>query len=81
MSSSSLSETAALLGEYARPSVRELVVRPIRRLAFWTAIVLPFLHLSLLASGLESSSMTLAFVSLLALNTVAIYVGRPQGRE
>ncbi|SDJ66745.1 hypothetical protein SAMN05216226_1077 [Halovenus aranensis] len=79
MSSSSLSETAALLG--ARPDIREFVVRPIRRLAFWAAIVLPFLHLSLLVSGLESRSTTLAFVALVILNTVAVYVGSPQALE
>ncbi len=81
MSISSLTDTDALLGEYARPSVSRLVVRPARRLAFWAAIVLPFLHVSLLVSGLESQSMTLAFVALLALNAAAIYVGHPDSRE
>lgn len=77
MSSSSLTETSALLGELSLPSVSTLVVRPIRRLAFWSAIVLPFMHVSLLVSGLESRSTTLAFVALLVLNVVTVYVGHP----
>ncbi|MFB6179636.1 MAG: hypothetical protein ABEI77_07935 [Halorientalis sp.] len=44
--------------------------------AFWSAIVLPFLHLPLLATGLESSSVTIAFVVLLALNVLAVLVGQ-----
>lgn len=81
MSISSLTDTDALMGEFPRPTLSRLVVRPVKRLAFWSAIVLPFLHLSLLASGLESRSTTLAFVALLALNAVAIYVGHPRDRE
>lgn len=81
MSISSLTDADALLGEVSRQSLSQLVFRPLKRLAFWSAIVLPFLHVSLLVSGLESRSMTLAFVALLALNVVAIYVGHPHGRE
>ncbi len=81
MSSSSLTETRALLADLPSPSIASLLLRPIKRLAFWSAIVLPFLHVSLLVSGLESQSMTLAFVSLLALNVLAIYVGHPDGRN
>jgi len=80
MSSSSLTDTDLVLGD-APLSVSRLLVRPLKRLAFWSAIVLPFLHLSLLVSGLESRSMVFAFVSLLALNAVAIYAGRPDARE
>lgn len=79
MSISPLSETTALPG--SRPDIRALVVRPVRRLAFWAAIVLPFLHLSLLLSGLESRSTTLAFVALVTLNIVAVYVGSPQALD
>ncbi len=53
------------------------VVDPLKGLAFWTAIALPFLHLPLLASGLGSRSQTMAFVALLTLNVVALLVGHP----
>jgi hypothetical protein len=81
MSSSSLTDTSALLGGVTRPSLSRLLLRPIKLLAFWSAIVLPFLHLSLLLNGLESESMTLAFLALLALNAVAIYIGHPYGSD
>lgn len=81
MSISPLTDTDALLGELPRPTLTQLVLQPVKRLAFWSAIVLPFLHVSLLVSGLESRSTTLAFVALLALNVLAIYVGHPHGRE
>ena len=81
MSSSSLTDTTALLRAASPPSLSSLLFRPIKRLAFWSAIVLPFLHLSLLVGGLDSQSMTLAFITLLALNAVALYVGHPHGRE
>ncbi|WP_335343076.1 hypothetical protein [Halomontanus rarus] len=42
---------------------------------FWTAIVLPFLHVPLLATGLSGSAETLTFLGLLALNLLALYVG------
>lgn len=44
--------------------------------AFWSAIVLPFLHLPLLATGLESTSMAVAFGALVALNVVAAVLGQ-----
>lgn len=79
MSIASLPDTD-VLGEAPRPSVVQFLLRPIKRLAFWSAIVLPFLHVSLLVSGLESGSMALAFFALLALNVVAIYVGHHHRR-
>jgi hypothetical protein len=53
----------------------------ITSVAFWTAIVLPFLHLPLLATGLESTSVLVAFAALLALNVVAVVLGQPYGRD
>jgi hypothetical protein len=55
-----------------------VVLYPIKRLAFWTAIVLPFLHLSLLATGLDSRSKVLAFSALVGLNVCALVVGQPR---
>lgn len=48
---------------------------PIRVASFWTAIVLPFLHVPLLATGLATAAETTAFLTLLALNLIALYVG------
>ena len=44
--------------------------------AFWSAIVLPFLHLPLLATGLKSTSVSIAFASLIALNLLAAVIGQ-----
>lgn len=53
--------------------------RMTRAIAFWTAVALPFLHVPLLASGLEASSEWYAFLTLLALNAAALYVGHGYG--
>jgi hypothetical protein len=45
--------------------------------AFWTAVVLPFLHVPLLLTGLEQASVQLSFVALVALNVVAVLLGQP----
>lgn len=52
-----------------------------RRMAFWAAVALPFLHVPLLATGLDSPSVTLAFVGLLALNLLALLVGHRHERN
>ena len=48
---------------------------PIQAVAFWLAVVLPFVHLSLLATGLTSRTATIVFVGLLVLNVVAVVAG------
>jgi hypothetical protein len=53
----------------------------VRALAFWSAVVLPFLHVPLLASGLGSTGEFHAFVTLLVLNAVALYAGHPHGHD
>lgn len=53
----------------------------LRAFAFWVAIVLPFLHVPLLATGLASPGRRNAFLVLLALNALALYVGHPYGRD
>lgn len=53
----------------------------VRTAAFWSAIVLPFLHLPLMATGLESTSVSLAFAVLVALNVLAVIVGQPHRRD
>jgi hypothetical protein len=58
-------------------SLLGIVVTPLHRLAFWAAISLPFLHLPLLVSGLESETQVVAFVVLLACNVLALLAGHP----
>lgn len=80
MSSSTIPElTAAVTDE--QDSLRSLVVRPVEGAAFWAAVALPFLHLPLLATGLESPSITLAFLLLVGLNVFALLVGHRHGRD
>lgn len=45
-------------------------------LAFWSAIVLPVLYLSLLVAGIDDTSGLLAFLGLFALHVLALVVGR-----
>jgi hypothetical protein len=47
---------------------------PIRFVAFWIAVALPFLYLPLVAGGLNGGEPT-AFLGLLATNVVALVVG------
>ncbi len=54
---------------------------PLQFLSFWGAIGLPFAHLGLLVNGLESTGAVMAFVALLALNVVALYVGHGYKRD
>lgn len=48
---------------------------PVKAVAFWLAVVLPFVHLALLATG-PSGQMVFAYVGLLLLNTVAVVAGQ-----
>jgi hypothetical protein len=47
---------------------------PVRFVAFWVAVALPFLYLPLLVGGLDGSQ-PVAFAALLATNAVALFVG------
>lgn len=80
MSSSTpaLSEAASAEQRADRPS---LLVEPIRGVAFWTAIALPFVQLPLLVSGLQRPTTALAFLGLLVLNVFALYVGHAYRRD
>lgn len=57
-----------------------LAAAPIRRIGFWAAIVLPFCYVPLLAYGLTSWPLLAAFLALVAVNLVALYVGHGHGR-
>jgi hypothetical protein len=48
---------------------------PIRRAGFWTAIVLPFLYIPFLVTGLSTAAETGLFLGFLAMNLLALYVG------
>ena len=80
MSSSSVNELFALVDETV-PSVGQSLAGPLRRLAFWTAVALPFLYVPLLLSGLESSADRTAFAVLVGANVVALLVGHSHGRD
>ncbi len=54
---------------------------PVRAAAFWSAVALPFLNVALLANGLSTTAETTAFVALLAVNVVALYVGQSYHRR
>ena len=48
---------------------------PVQAIAFWLAVVLPLIHLSILATGLSNGAETTLFVGLLGLNVVAVVAG------
>jgi len=81
MSSSSITDPGSILGAVRSQSVPRLLARPVKRIAFWLAIVLPFIHLPLVATGLDSQSLTLAFLALVALNVVAIFLGHTHRQD
>ncbi|MFB6202675.1 MAG: hypothetical protein ABEI98_11790 [Halorhabdus sp.] len=64
----------------AQSTSRRLLVEPVRGVAFWTAIALPFVQLPLLVSGLNQPTTALAFFALLAVNVFALYVGHAYRR-
>jgi len=56
----------------------EFLAVPLRFVAFWAAVTLPFLYLPLLVGGLDGSE-PLVFGSLLAANAVALVAGHGYG--
>jgi hypothetical protein len=56
-----------------------VVAAPLRFIAFWAAVALPFLYVPLLAGGLEGQQ-ALVFVGLLAANAAALVLGHDYGR-
>lgn len=78
MSSPSITDLPSLPADVDDGSLLQAILTPLHRLAFWAAITLPFLHLPLLVSGLDSETQVLAFVALLACNVLALLVGHPE---
>lgn len=58
------------------PALKQRVAEPVRVVGFWLSIALPFLYLPLLATGLNTGAQTTVFLSLLAINLLALWVGR-----
>jgi hypothetical protein len=57
-------------------AVKRSVFLQLRAVGFWTAVALPFLYVPLLTFGLDERTHAIAFLGLLALNLVALLVGR-----
>lgn len=56
------------------------VAASVRKLGFWSAIVLPIVYVPILAGGLSTSVDAASFLGLLALNLAALYAGRAYRR-
>ncbi|APX96267.1 MULTISPECIES: hypothetical protein [Natronorubrum] len=52
------------------------LAKPIRVTGFWGGIILPVFYVPLLVTGLSTSFEFLLFLGLVALNLLALYVGR-----
>jgi len=79
MSNSSLTDPQALREFVGVQSLPAVLIRPVKCIAFWSAVVLPFLYFPLLATGLESQSTIIAFFTLVSCNVVALLLGHPYG--
>ncbi len=53
---------------------------PLKAGAFWSAVLLPFCALFLIASGLDTPAEYLSFVGLIVANLVALVVGHDYGQ-
>lgn len=61
--------------------LRDSLIEGVEATFFWTAVVLPFLHVPLLLSGLSTTPETVAFAALLGLNLLALVVGHHHRRD
>ena len=52
-----------------------LLRRQLQAAGFWVAVALPFLHVPLLLSGLDTATDTWLFVALISLNLLALVIG------
>lgn len=57
------------------------ISRSLSRVAFWSAICLPFVQLSLLAGGLDSREGLAVLAFLFGCNVLALVVGHQYRRE
>ena len=61
-------------------SIRRRFLDPVQGVAFWAAIALPFVQVPIVFSGLNEKSTVVAFIGLLVLNILALYVGHTYHR-
>lgn len=54
---------------------------PVEIAGFWAAVVLPFLYLPLLVTGITSEAELITFLGLLALNVAALLAGHGHNRD
>lgn len=54
----------------------EVFLRPIEAVAFWAAVVMPFVYVPLLLAGVETSAEQVAVAALVAVHVVVLIVGR-----
>ncbi|MFB6133345.1 MAG: hypothetical protein ABEJ44_08110 [Halanaeroarchaeum sp.] len=54
----------------------EVLLRPIEAVAFWAAVVMPFVYVPLLLAGVETSAERVAVAALVAVHVVVLIVGR-----
>jgi hypothetical protein len=73
--------STALPDTHDRRIDTQSLLAPVRKGSFWLAVVLPFVHLPLLASGLGSADGAGAFLVLLALNALALVAGHGHGPD
>lgn len=81
MSSRSITDPLSVPATIGDRSLRDLVARPLQRVAFWAAIALPFVHVPLLVTGLDSRPATIAFAVLVVLNVAALFAGHYYDHE
>lgn len=60
---------------------RHALTMPLEVVGFWTAVVLPFLYVPLLVTGISTQGELLTFVGLVALNVAALLAGHGHERE
>ncbi|MFB6103047.1 MAG: hypothetical protein ABEJ73_10835 [Haloplanus sp.] len=56
-----------------------VVAAPLRFIAFWVAVALPFLYVPLLVGGLDGQQPTV-FAALLLANAVSLVIGHEHGQ-
>ena len=79
--SNSINDSRSPVGLPGESTLSRALLGRLKGAAFWAAIALPFLHLPLLVTGLDSRTTLGAFVALLALNVLALVLGHPYGAD
>jgi len=58
-----------------------LVRDPVQRLAFWSAVLIPFSYLPVLALGIDGTRGALLLAALFVANVAALVVGHGHNRD